>query len=142
MNRSRGEMVLILPTEDVLAEYRPSELILQLIDLTLIDLAEATIEQWIQSELRWAHPDQAQMGPLMGYDAMFGTFLCTDYSEVHCRLSLEDRRAIDQIIRQFSASFYLVACPMLDSFNMSDAQLSSLQVGWVDDSLAIRILQH
>jgi hypothetical protein len=138
MKRHRGDVVMLLPTDDVMREYQPSELLLQRIGLDLRTLAESVLDHWIQSELRWGQPDHAAV--LSCYDVVFSALYPDTLSEeIKCKLDLEDRRALEQLIRKFAAEFYLAVCPILELFKLTERQLTEIRIGWLDTTLALSI---
>lgn len=138
MKHNRGDVLVILPTEDVLREYEPSELLLHHVDLTLKVLGEAVMEQWIQSERHWGNSNHPAV--LSSYDILF-TALYPDVigDEDVCKLDWEDRRALERLIKTFCADFYLTTAPLLEGFSLNEHQLANLDIAWLGLSLVVRI---
>ena len=145
MRRRSSSLIFILPTADLVLEHEPSELLLEKIDVPLRRLADYIIEQWVLLESEpWRHFDAVQrqttFSRLMTYVTM--DFLSED--DVVARyMTREDRRDAEFLIEQFCQDFYTKIIPILQEMNLTDYQLSTLNVNrWVGRSMVIDIVPN
>lgn len=144
MTRHREVHQVILPTEVIIEEYEPTELLLQRADMSLMQLAGHVVDQWIH----WEHGNGKMYSvvAMSFHELMFmflhpdGSYLDNSAIDQPKRFDEKDRKDIELIIENFCSDVYHHVIPILESFHYSDRQRAQIHInGWSGKSLIVAV---
>ena len=138
MKPEKGHVLLVLPTDELIREFEPSQLLLQKIDLTFEILAQYIVDQWLENERHWGNyrPEEISSHELIWQHLMMDFLNGT----VTWRLEAKDRHDLQILMSRFFRAVHQRIVPILEHFNFSDLQIAQSRVErWLGRSMVISV---